>query len=351
MKIRSRKNRNSIGIDIGHEKIRAVGISDNDNGVELVAFSEITSGLSRTNSGSVRITNSLDTNIFELLNNPRYGKFEKSSIVLSSPDGVSKSHKVKIPIRKFIGKKNRLDTFTKNGPESHYHEAHKIHTDYNEQGQQLDIYSIVGIEKSFYKNITESLDRHSFENLEISNQIDPLNYILAKIGNEKKIVVIDIGYFDTKIFTVDTVARMERHISMGAQSFIELLSKALNISEYESLVLLSKTGINESELGKKIYAATKLLLAGLVSEIASYLDELCDFLQIEKYELGKVLVSGELAMMPGFSEYLSTNTGISVEKIDPWEGTGTYPLKPMPKKIQPEYARAIALSLYGLRHS
>ena len=108
-------------------------------------------------------------------------------------------------------------------------------------------------------------------------------------------------------------------------------------------LLTNKTGLYRGSLGQKILSLLRPSLDGLSDRINGSIARHNN--SIDSTIAKKFITTGTIASMPGLSQYISRNISVPVEVIEPWSNISSYPLKPMPKRLDPSYASAIGLAM------
>jgi Tfp pilus assembly PilM family ATPase len=136
---------------------------------------------------------------------------------------------------------------------------------------------------------------------------------------------------------------MHDQYPIGAQKIISTISKGFNISTHEATLLTNKTGLYRGSLGQKILSLLRPSLDELSDRINISIDKYSN--SADPTNAKKFITTGTIAGMPGLSQYMSRNISVPIEVIEPWSNIGSYPLKPMPKRLDPSYASAIGLAM------
>jgi cell division ATPase FtsA len=337
MKILDKNNtKDIIGIDVGMHSIKAVELSKLQNNTKLVAYSE-------------HIHNSVDglspkklyNNISTLLDNPILGEFHSKKINISFPRNVSQNHFaifddnskfVKESINKFIISKLNLDI------NNHYFYYHPIIGD-----KKSKVYMIEVIDRDYFDRFNayiksgglEILSINSANALQLSNLIDE---------SRSNTLLIDIGHSTTKMLFCHNTNCIEKRFDYGGETLSNTISRELGLSNKKSIELQKNVGIHGSKLADRISLLVKDELDTLILSIQNFVDECLDVFRINNNSKFQIYLTGSLASMPGFSEYLKSNLNNPTSIINPWEKISLYPLKPIPKYRLPKYAGAIALA-------
>ena len=155
----------------------------------------------------------------------------------------------------------------------------------------------------------------------IAAEIESVAITRSLIGNNrlaKPIMVIDLGKDRTGfiIFKNPTV-QFTASIPICGNSFNEVISKKLKISEEEADKVRKKCGLGLSDEYKNIYKIIQPSLYDMIKYIDNLMDYYKEYFKSES-DIAKVIICGGEARMTGMNSFLSLRIKKEVEKGNPW---------------------------------
>jgi Tfp pilus assembly PilM family ATPase len=293
--VREGMPRSAIGLDIGMSAIKAVELQTTDNQTRLIAYGSVSTPsefFAKINTGYLTI---LNNSIQQLLDQPIYGKFNVQKVHISLP------------------------------------------IEYTDSGDTL----------------TSPGDRFRTSLAQINLELQSLQYqhlALQKScsSNSGKITaIVDFGSETTRGYMFGLLEQPMQLYQFSSQKVSESLAEKINITPAASAKLLQTVGIAGNELGGKIRSILMpeidLLKAEVLQNYMSFKDAYAGPLGLKLEDL---ILTGKFANTPGLSEYLEKDMPFTVKVANPWQNLSLYPLKPMPKSRNTEYALAIGLAMH-----
>ena len=155
----------------------------------------------------------------------------------------------------------------------------------------------------------------------IAAEIESVAITRSLISNNqlaKPILVIDMGKDRTGfiIFKSPTV-QFTASIPICGNSFNEVISKKLKISEEEADKIRKKCGLGLSDEYKNIYKIIQPSLYDMTKYINNLMDYYNEYFKSES-DIAKIIICGGEAKMAGMNSFLSLRIKKEVEKGNPW---------------------------------
>jgi type IV pilus assembly protein PilM len=131
-------------------------------------------------------------------------------------------------------------------------------------------------------------------------------------------LIIDVGEQSTDLaITFGDSPRLVRTIPTGIHSLIKAAVQNLNVQEDQARQFILKFGLAPDRLEGQVYRAIESTLEGFASELTKSIK----FFQTRypNTPVGGILLSGYGSVVPGFSEYVSSKTGVASSMSNPWQ--------------------------------
>jgi type IV pilus assembly protein PilM len=183
----------------------------------------------------------------------------------------------------------------------------------------------------------------------IALEINPIAQTRSLLtpGHEP-LMVIDFGSVATDMAIVTSQApRLIRSANAGSRTMVRVLAQNLGLDEPQAQQFMHKFGLIQTNLEGQVYAALKPAIDTVVEEITksiTYFHESNPDLKV-----GKIVITGGTAALPGLPAYLANATGIMVEIGNPWNNI-SYPSS-LEDKLTPlslSYSSALGLAMRGM---
>lgn len=154
----------------------------------------------------------------------------------------------------------------------------------------------------------------------IASEPDPLAMIRSLLppGVPDARLIIDVGEQSTDLaITFGDAPRLVRTIPTGIRSLIKAAVQNLNVQEDQARQFILKFGLAPDRLEGQVYRA----IEGTLDNFAVELVKSIKFFQTRypNTPVGGVMLSGYASVVPGFSEYVASKTGIQATMANPWQ--------------------------------
>ena len=276
------------------------------------------------------------------MGSPTYGELAATQLEIALPHQVTKSKIIRMPKNGSKKDFTRLASSFKTSADINFDiYSHKISQ--SRQNNHDNIYSVRGLVKNTRKNLNNELSQIGLHARSFSSQVDGLSRVIAGRTIDRAVWLLDIGETSSRLYLLGQYGLMHDQYPIGAQKIISSISKGFGISTHEATLLTNKTGLYRGSLGQKILSLLRPSLDGLSDRINGSIARHNN--SIDSTIAKKFITTGTIASMPGLSQYISRNISVPVEVIEPWSNISSYPLKPMPKRLDPSYASAIGLAM------
>lgn len=131
-------------------------------------------------------------------------------------------------------------------------------------------------------------------------------------------LIIDVGEQATNLaITFGDSPRLVRTIPTGVKTLIKAAVQNLNVQEDQARQFILKFGLAPDRLEGQVYRA----IEGTLENFAAELTKSIKFFQTRypNTPVGGIILSGFGAVVPGFSEYITSKTGIQSVMGNPWQ--------------------------------
>jgi len=327
MKLFSRPHRRKvIGIDIGRSAIKAVQLGKNKDGqITFVAYGH--AQLPSTTETDPIIHPALYLpSLTGLLQSPKFGQFSGTHFVISLPARhVHISHSIE------------PTTFSKVASEQLGINSDQLHT---QTFLASDGKTHIGL-----ASLRAALDPH----LAALNSFYPVlaseheASAAARAFNLEatKALLIDFGNSETTLSYFHSSLQASKSLPIGTAKLVAAMALKIPMPEAEAREMLFSYGLQSSAMQIKIREIAKPFIIDLIGNIQKFIAE-------QKFQPERMLLYGGGACIPAFASYMARHLDHPIEIANPWAATDLYPLKPMPRKIAPQFSVAVGLALLGL---
>ncbi len=183
----------------------------------------------------------------------------------------------------------------------------------------------------------------------IALEINPIAQTRSLLApGHEPLMVIDFGSVATDMAIVTNQApRLIRSVNVGSRTMVRVLAQNLGLDEAQAQQFMHKFGLVQSNIEGQVYAALKPAVDNVVEEVTksiNYFHETNPDLKV-----GKIVVTGGTAALPGLPAYLANATGLMVEVGNPWNNI-SYPgsLEDKLSQLALVYASALGLAMRGM---
>jgi type IV pilus assembly protein PilM len=131
-------------------------------------------------------------------------------------------------------------------------------------------------------------------------------------------MIIDMGERATDLaITFGDNPRLVRNIPIGLKSLIKAATQNLNVQDDQARQFILKFGLAPDKLDGQVYRSIENTLDGFAVELVKSIK----FFQTRypNTPVGGILLSGFLAIIPRFGEYITAKTGIASNIANPWQ--------------------------------
>ena len=342
MRLINKKPSSVLGLDIGSNTIKAVGLGFDSSGIKLLGYGTAATPKECFVLDQLKNPGLLVGSIGTLLGSPNYGELAATQLEIALPHQVTKSKIIRMPKNGSKKDFTRLASSFKTSADINFDiYSHKISQ--SRQNNHDNIYSVRGLVKNTRKNLNKELSQIGLHARSFNSQVDGLSQVIAGRSIDQAVWLLDIGEASSRLYLIGQYGLMHDQYPIGAQKIISTISKGFGISTHEATLLTNKTGLYRDSLGQKILSLLRPSLDGLSDRINGSIARHNN--SIDSTIAKKFITTGTIASMPGLSQYISRNISVPVEVIEPWSNISSYPLKPMPKRLDPSYASAIGLAM------
>lgn len=312
-------NLNAFGLDLSDRSVKIAQLKKRNGKMEIYAYGreDIPEGL--IEDGQIKDEERVVEFIKKALSNSKPNPIRSKFVIYSIPEPKGFIRVVKLPQMKEqdIGDAIRCEAeqlFPININES-YIDWQVLPSNNSEtikvlvamvSSQLVDSYSSV-LKKAGLKPIAAEI-----ESVAITRSL------ISSNRSAKPILVIDLGKDRTGfiIFKNPTV-QFTASIPICGNSFNEVISKKLKISEEEADKVRKKCGLGLSDEYKNIYKIIQPSLYDMIKYINNLMDYYKEYFKSES-DIAKIVICGGEARMAGMNSFLSLRIKKEVEKGNPW---------------------------------
>lgn len=328
MKIFPRKSTPQvIGLDIGFSEIKAVQLKrTNDGKVALVGYDNKKISKPKNVDPVVHPQSYIST-LSSVLQSPRFGNLDGSQFVVSLParhifleEAADPNEFLKMASAQFDVEPEQIhiQTFRRSGKKSH-----------------------MGI-----ASLRSTLDPH----LAALNSFRPILFSEHEAAaaarslapGTSNVLMVDIGSNQTIIGSFEHSLKKVGILDFGVNDLVFTFMQKSGLTEQEAEEIIFRFGFETSSMQIKIRETSKPLIIKLANDIQTFIDQ-------QDFTIDKIILHGGGACIPAFASYISRLLNCTIETSNPWLATDIYPLKPMPKKVAPQFSVAVGLALMGLK--
>ena len=183
----------------------------------------------------------------------------------------------------------------------------------------------------------------------IALEINPIAQTRSLLtpGHEP-LMVIDFGSVATDMAIVTNQApRLIRSANAGSRTMVRVLAQNLGLDEPQAQQFMHKFGLIQTNLEGQVYTALKPAIDTVVEEVTKSINYFHE--SNPDLKVGKIVITGGTAALPGLPAYLANATSIMVEIGNPWNNI-SYPSS-LEDKLTPlslSYSSALGLAMRGM---
>jgi type IV pilus assembly protein PilM len=176
---------------------------------------------------------------------------------------------------------------------------------------------------------------------------------------EKTVLILDIGAQSSTLNIIDqNILKSSYSFDVSANEMIQILAKTFNIDFQTAEDMVKLYGITSADKIDKDLKFPASVNPQKIKEVLTPFADLMiieinrmsqSFLQSDQKEVGKIILAGGTALLPGLKEYFANSLQKEVEIANPFVDI-IYPplLEQALRELGPSYVVAIGMSLRGL---
>lgn len=178
---------------------------------------------------------------------------------------------------------------------------------------------LASVSNKFSEQRMEMLESIGLDVIALEPDSLALARALTPTSSQGAQLLIDMGEYSTDIvITLADAPRLVRSIPTGGQALVKAAVQNLNIDENQAKQLVFKFGMDTTKLEGQITRALSSTVDVVVSEVQKSAKFFND--RYQATPLSNIYLSGSLAILPGFSQYLSAAAGnIPVQAANSWQ--------------------------------
>jgi len=176
---------------------------------------------------------------------------------------------------------------------------------------------------------------------------------------EKTVLILDIGAQSSNLSIIDqNILRSSYSFDVSANEIIQILAKTFNIDFQIAEDMVKLYGMKPSDKIDSDFKIPSLVSPQKIKDVLTPFADLMaieinrmsqSFSQTDKKEVGKIILAGGMALLPGLKEYLSDYLRKEIEIANPFSEI-IYPpiLEQNLRELGPSYSVAVGIALRGL---
>lgn len=219
------------------------------------------------------------------------------------------------------------------------------------KGKQMNVQvMLIGAAKVVVKKYQDVFKSLGYDLLDLDVESASLSRALLATDTST-VMIVDIGATDSYISIVKNhIALFERTVNFGGNAISKVFANNLKIDINQADQFKVDLGFSNNTDRLKWIEVMKDEMKMLVNEIR-YCINLFAQDTVVGNEVEKVLLTGGVALMPGFTEYLEKQLNMKVMVGDPWVNI-VYPdvLKPLVDEIGSRFGISIGLALWAIKN-
>lgn len=307
-----------FGLDIGHGKVRVLQVrpGGGKHKPRLVGYGETTFDPSAMKDGVVESPEVIAESVVELFKHHLVGDITTRRVALSVPIARAFTRSMDVPALS----SKELNEAVRNEAEQYIPASlDELYLDYGQVAKGNDertIY-IVGMPKRIVDSYVTFARLLGLETVMIQTSSGAGAYLFGRDAqSDIPSLLIDFGSDSADITVYDNGPVVSGTVACGSDLFTAAISRELNVSEKEAMLIKAKYGLGHSKKQAQIVNALEPTLALLIKEIkrtVRYHEEHSK----ERQKIAQVVIAGGGANMPGLAEYLTSNLRLAVRSFDP----------------------------------
>lgn len=203
---------------------------------------------------------------------------------------------------------------------------------------------VSSVSKEYAESTMETIEKTGLNIIAMEPEPLAMTRSLSNPGAMDANMIVDFGEKSTDISIVyKDQPRLVRSIPGGFQVLVRAVAGSLNIREDQSRQSILKFGLDQNQAQGQIFHVLNTHLENFASELTKSVR----FFQT-KYVGGKVggiILTGYASMIPLFTEFIESKTGVTTTKGNPWQFVRTSKAQQQSlANVASEFAVAIGLS-------
>ena len=173
------------------------------------------------------------------------------------------------------------------------------------------------ITNEYLENLLNMLESIKLNVIAFEPDTMAISRALVSPSDKQTQVILDFGSLSTDLVVVGNgVAYLSRSIPMGVQTMVRSIAQNLNIDVNQANQFLFKFGLETDKMQGKLIEALEYPLESLFGEISKSIKYYMN--RYPNSSVAKIVITGGLTSVPGFSNNLATKVGINVEQGNAW---------------------------------
>lgn len=300
-----------FGMDIGHNTLRVIQFGMTNKGPSLVGYGAVNFESTAIVDGVIIKPELIAKQVVKLFQSELVGEITTKRVAMSIPASHAFTQLVQLPNSNF---KDLEEAVWTEAEQNLLQSLDKVYLDYTilrKDNEGLKVF-VVAIQKKIVDSYLELVRILGLEVLSINSSIGALAQIFA-IDKTSDIpsLLIDFGSLSADISVYSKGLVVSGTVAFGGDNITKIISKGLNITTEEAVMVKSSQGLLAGEVQKLILAALQPSLDVLLKEIRR---------TIRYYEqrfpneppIGQVITMGGGANMPGLASYLTGHLRLPV---------------------------------------
>lgn len=300
-----------LGLSISDYSIEIALLSDLIGNPQLLAVNRTILEPGIVVNGQIQDKEKLKEVINGIFKSPNFKNSDFKNLIFSLPEEQSFVFNFSLPEK--LNKKEKVEYIKSQMAQNLPFSLKDVKFDFQIKNNEI---FLVAASKKVIEEFLELFEECGISSPIIETESESLSRVL--INNKKEVtLIIDIGAKTTSFSIFDENGlRLSISNKIAGEKFTQNLAEGLKISFKEAEKIKKESGLNpEIDEGKVFLIFQKDIQVGIIWEARKIEDY---FLEKEKKEIDRIILSGGSASLPYLKEYLSSNLDKKVEIGDIW---------------------------------
>lgn len=333
-----------FGLDIGHGKVRVLQLAPGKSQPRIVGYGETTFDPAAIKDGVIVSHEIVAKAIQEMFKHHLVGDITTNRVAISVPIARAFTRSMEVPA---LSDKDLAEAVHNEAEQYIPAATSDLYIDYargQNDGERSAVF-IVGMPRQIVDSHVVLTRLLGLEAVAVQTSSGAGAELFARDPqSDIPSVLVDFGSDSADITVFDHGPLVSGTVACGGDQLTEAITKGLNVTPKEALLIKTKYGLNLSKKQAQIEAALEPMLGLLVKEIRRtirYFEEHAS----GKQTISQIVIAGGGANMPGIAEYLTRTLRVAVRSFDPTFYTDFGRLQPFGITERMSYVTAVGLAM------